>query len=262
MGSDHDRSLLPRSHVTTTDLLKFTGLVFVLVDHVGLFFDEEQLWWRVVGRVAAPIFFFLIGFAKTRRVPASWLWIGAGLTALDVLTSGGLSEFKLNLLFSFAALRLALPVIEHEILPRPARFALLLLLTLASIRFVDPWLEYGMEGWLWAYFGLALRVAREDVSSDVAGVRTLLLGALAASAYVVTERMDFSLTFGQTSVLAVLMASLFLILLGFRRRPAPWQPAGRLAWPFRFAGRHSIAIYAVSLALMQIGGAVRDRLAA
>ncbi len=60
--------------VTTTDLWKFFGVIFVLVDHYGFFFDNDQDWWRVFGRLAAPIFFFFIGFARTRRVPRCWPW--------------------------------------------------------------------------------------------------------------------------------------------------------------------------------------------
>ena len=56
--------------VTTTDLLKLAGLTLVLIDHYGLFFDPNADWWRVVGRGAAPVFFFLIGFARTRTVPS------------------------------------------------------------------------------------------------------------------------------------------------------------------------------------------------
>jgi len=67
--------------VTTTDLWKFTGLVLVLIDHWGLLFADDPSW-RVVGRAAAPIFFFFIGLARTRRVPWSWVVLGLVLTAV------------------------------------------------------------------------------------------------------------------------------------------------------------------------------------
>ena len=55
------------ARVGTTDWWKLAGLALVLADHYGLFFDPDTDGWRVVGRIAAPIFFFLIGFARTRR---------------------------------------------------------------------------------------------------------------------------------------------------------------------------------------------------
>src|SRR3954447_328831 len=66
--------------VTTTDLWKLVGLVLVLIDHWGLLFADDPSW-RVVGRAAAPIFFFFIGLARTRQVPWSWVILGLGLTA-------------------------------------------------------------------------------------------------------------------------------------------------------------------------------------
>src|SRR4051812_47424192 len=100
--------------VTTTDLWKFTGLVLVLIDHWGLLFADDPSW-RVVGRGAAPIFFFFIGLARTRRVPWSWVVLGLVLTAVDSWTSGtGLGKINLNILINFAFFRLLLPEVERR----------------------------------------------------------------------------------------------------------------------------------------------------
>src|SRR5262249_41552895 len=103
--------------VTTTDVLKFVGVAMLLIDHYGLYFDPDRSWWRVFGRLAAPIFFFLIGFARTRSVPWTWIAFGVGLTALDVWTSWGedrLRNVTLDILLNFAILRLAvLPLVEQ-----------------------------------------------------------------------------------------------------------------------------------------------------
>src|SRR5678815_2294516 len=59
-----------KSHVVdSTDWLKTIAIILVLVDHFGYFFMESDLWWSVVGRMAAPTFFFLIGYARTHAVP-------------------------------------------------------------------------------------------------------------------------------------------------------------------------------------------------
>ncbi len=69
--------------VTTTDVLKFVGVVALLVDHYGLFYRPDENGWRLVGRAAAPIFFFLIGFARTRKVPWTWYAFGLVLTVVN-----------------------------------------------------------------------------------------------------------------------------------------------------------------------------------
>jgi hypothetical protein len=130
-------------------LWKLAGLVFVLVDHYGLFFAEDEAWWRVVGRLAAPVFFFFIGFARTRSVPLSWLALGAILTVTDVLTSQGAEEVSLNILLHFALLRwMLLPLLETRILGRPSRVAAFIVLCTALSGVSPRLVEYGTEGWL------------------------------------------------------------------------------------------------------------------
>ncbi len=72
-----------RKPIDLTDWLKTFAILFVVVDHVGLFFIEDDEWWRVVGRMAAPIFFFLIGFSRRESVPINWIVLGIILTVLD-----------------------------------------------------------------------------------------------------------------------------------------------------------------------------------
>src|SRR4029453_4817826 len=66
--------------IDNTDWLKTAAIILVLVDHFGYFFMEEYLWWSVVGRMAPPTFFFLIGYARTHTVPLHWIGLGVFLT--------------------------------------------------------------------------------------------------------------------------------------------------------------------------------------
>ena len=58
--------------------------ISVSVGHFGHFFVEDDRWWSVFGRLAAPTFFFLLGYAQTRTVPLHWIWLGVILHALAV----------------------------------------------------------------------------------------------------------------------------------------------------------------------------------
>ena len=62
--------------VDNTDWLKTAAIILVAVDHFGHFFMEDDRWWSVFGRLAAPTFFFLMGYAQTRTVPLRWIWLG------------------------------------------------------------------------------------------------------------------------------------------------------------------------------------------
>ena len=66
---DAARSRTPPRPVDNADWLKTAAIISVSIGHFGFFFVEDDRWWSVVGRFAAPPFFFLVGYAQTRTVP-------------------------------------------------------------------------------------------------------------------------------------------------------------------------------------------------
>lgn len=234
---------------TTTDFWKLAGLAFVLVDHYGLFFDDEQLWWRVVGRLAAPIFFFFIGFARSRSVPASWIALGVILTATDYLTSARIEEVSLNILLHFALLRWALlPLLETHVLAHPWRLAVFVIVCIGLGGISPRLLEYGTQGWLWALFGLAHRRLQAEPGFYPNHV---VIAAATAVSYARREILDDDFTLVQATVLALLVVGLAALLSRFRREPFGAQPQAVVTL-VRAAGRFSLEIYAVTLFVMQV----------
>jgi hypothetical protein len=237
--------------ITTTDLLKFAGLAFVFADHTGLFFAPDEDWWRVIGRVAAPIFFFLIGFARSGAVPWIWLALGAILTALDIYVSEGLDDVTLNILFNFALIRLAMPMIETHVLTR--RWGAMALAVFCAVMIAPAAivLEYGAEGWLWALFGI---VAREAIAKDTADARLQrnLVAVFCVAVYLFVETRDFEFEPEHALALAALISVLAVVLIAFRRTVATTNAPAPVAAAFNWMGRRSLEIYAVSLFAMQL----------
>jgi hypothetical protein len=246
--------------VTTTDLLKFVGVTAFLLDHYGLCFDPDQTWWRVLGRVAAPIFFFLIGFARTRSVAWTWIAYGAVLTAQEVWTSrdgGRLRDISVDILLNFAVLRLAVLPLVERILLRRAPSPLLVIGCMLLVPLTHYFLEYGIYGWLWALLGLSHRLALENPTPVRRRIRLALALLAAGVYYVVEETADHG--FGvqefltvKAATLAALIAGLTAGLLVFRRTVLRVQPPAPLAPLFRFCGRYSLEIYAITLFAMRL----------
>ena len=242
--------------VTTTDVLKFVGVVTLLIDHYGLFYHPDETGWRLVGRTAAPIFFFLVGFARTRAVPWTWFAFGAAITAMNYWTSEGWRDTTLNILFNFALLRLAvLPLVDRHVLARPVPLAMLSLGCALLIPATDEELEYSTEGWLWAFFGLAHRWALEEPGARASSTQLGLAG-IAAVAYILREIHDYGFGPAQSVLLVLIVATLTLAFLQFRRTRLPWQPPQPLAAALRFCGRYSLEIYGITLLAMQAHNAV------
>jgi peptidoglycan/LPS O-acetylase OafA/YrhL len=238
---------LPAPPVTTTDALKAFALLLILVDHIGHFLADDWPILRVVGRLGVPIFFFLIGFARTRDIPWRWLALGMLLTGVDYLWLGGLEDVQLNILFNFALIRLALPLVERFLDRNPVRLAILMGAMALLMPLVNPWLEYGAEGWLFAVLGLMHRRAIADGSLTM--LRDLA-GLIAFSLYAVVERQDYSFGPLNTALLVLGLAGIAMILRDFQRGDSIFQPPSGLRRALRFCGRHSLEIYAAQIVLL------------
>jgi peptidoglycan/LPS O-acetylase OafA/YrhL len=252
--------------VDNTDWLKTTAIILVAVDHFGHFFMEDDRWWSVFGRLAAPTFFFLMGYAQTRTVPLHWIWLGVILTLLESWNAEW-TWVAPNILLSFALIRNARPYVQ-TLLQRHgwAAFAFLVSVLLAVLSIAAKIVDYGSEGWLWALFGLCQRMYVDSRSAtDVEGSaqnsaapppamneNVGLMRLLACFAAVVVcvwqEQREFSFSQNQFAVfifgISVWSASLCLFLRG----PSRSQPPEAIAGALRFIGRHTLEIYAIQLA--------------
>ena len=238
----------PRA-VTTTDAWKLFALAFVLIDHYGYYFDPDEVWWRLFGRLASPVFFFFIGFARTRTVPWTWIVFGLVITATDYVTSP--RDVLINILLNFALVRLVLPYVEAHVMPYPVRLAALVAASAAVIPVLDPVLEYGGEGWLWALFGLSHRLFLER-GDGFSLWRRYALALAASAAYIVREIHDYGFNTLQSVLLVAMIVAEVLALLRFRRADLVWQPPPAVRPVFAFAGRRSLEIYALTLLAMQL----------
>ena len=74
----------------TTFSLKIIALIFMVIDHIGLFFTNSPIWFRYIGRLSAPLFFYcmVIGFSytKNKKVYLVRMYLfGLGMGVLDYI---------------------------------------------------------------------------------------------------------------------------------------------------------------------------------
>jgi len=263
---DATRSTSLPQAVDSSDWLKTAALICAVVGHFGQFFAEDDLWWSVFGLLAAPAFFFLMGYAKTRAVPVRWIWIGAILTVLDS-SNNDWTWMPPNILLSLALVRIARPYVEAFVQRYGwAAYALVTSALLAALPITAQLVDYGAEGWLWALFGLYQRryvdgrsapdagVGAQDSPSPAhamkenAGLMRLLACSVAAAVYVWQEQKEYSFPQAHFGVVILCVGMMSVSLCLFRRGPSRIQPPQIMAGALRFIGRHTLEIYAIQLA--------------
>ena len=258
--------MLTHHTVDNSDWLKTAAIILVVVDHIGYFFIEDYAWWSVFGRLAAPIFFFLLGYAQTRTVPLHWIWLGVILTLLDSWNTDW-AWVAPNILFSLALIRIVRPYVQYFIQDLGwVAFAFLVVILFAVLPIASYIVDYGAEGWLWALFGLCQRMYVDSKSAtDVDGTTQvsvlpahamteslgrmrLLACFVAAVVYVWQEQMEFSFSPIHFAAFVLGVGVLSLSLCLFLRGPSRIQPPESIAGTLRFIGRHTLEIYAIQLA--------------
>jgi peptidoglycan/LPS O-acetylase OafA/YrhL len=252
--------------VDNADWLKTVAIISVSVGHFGFFFIEDDSWWSVCGRLAAPTFFFLMGYAQTRTVPLRWIWLGVILTLLES-SNANWTWVAPNILLSLALIRSGRPYVQI-LLQRHGwtAFALLIFALLAVLPITGKIADYGSEGWLWALFGLCQRMNVDSRSAtDVdgpaqssappgpamkenAGLMRLLACFAAVVAYVWQEQSEYSFPRIQFAVFIFGIGVWSASLCQFLRGPSRIQPPEAIASALRFIGRHTLEIYAIQLA--------------
>jgi hypothetical protein len=263
-GTDID-TMPTRRAVDNTDWLKTIAIILVSVDHFGYFFIEDNQWWDVIGRLAAPVFFYLLGYAQTRKVPVSWLWLALMLTIMDSWNNDW-TWVAPNILFSLALIRLARPYVQI-LLQRYGWVAFVLLVStlFAMLPITADVVEYGSEGWMWALFGLCQRryvdtrplpgASQKPTAQKTnrnPGLMRLLACLIATGVCIWQEQLEYSFSEIQFAALVFGMGMLSIGLCLFLRGPSRFQPPSPLAIGLRYIGRHTLEIYAIQLAGFEI----------
>lgn len=237
-------------NLTTYDLLKSLALLLMLLDHVGYYFYPENDWLRAIGRASLPIWFFLVGFARSRDLTKP-IWIGAiAIVAANVVFGGDI--FPLNILFTIIITRLVLDVVSRFSLQNweaaiYGAFALSALMLPTMFVF-----EYGSAAILIAMSGYLARHAAEVNLSDRA--RTAFM-AYSVVFYAFTQLLIFGFDkiTGQFAVVSI--GAVAILLWFFRPKEVP-EIEERLpkfvTMTLQFGGRYTLEIYAAHVILFKL----------
>lgn len=247
------------SAITSYDWLKTLAVLLMLVDHTGYYFFPEDNWWRVVGRLCVPLWFFLIGYARSRDLDKRILVGALILTFADY--AAGHYFIPVNILFSMLIIRIILdPVMQFctkglEALAFTGLVVLLFALPSTML------FEYGFLGVMLAMLGWLMR-HRDDPDSmgEMTPGMMWIFVAFAYLSFVVLQGISFEFSRYQHMALAVGALGSFWLVMNFQPRtyPALTEKLGPFAALLRFGGRRTLEIYVGHLILFKLLGVFLD----
>lgn len=216
----------------TWDAVKLVALLLMFIDHGGAFLWESQQWMRALGRGAAPIFFFLIGYAGSYRFRKDLLALAVLLAISDTMVAGHIATQ--NILFTLMLCRMFFRYLEKRGKPlqRPWEWMIGCIAMIAST-FV---FQYGSFGLLFAICGYMQR--RPELYPQKMQRRFMWLSFIIYMGYIAAfstlPKIDEPL------MLATLAGTCFMLSrLTLRDIQLP-QP---LATPLKLASYYSLYIY-------------------
>lgn len=230
--------------VTTYDVLKTLAIVLMIIDHIGAYFYPDENWFRVVGRMCVPMWFFLIGYARSRDLSLP-LWIGAAALIIGDMVVGR-NIFPLSILPTMLITRLLL---DHVMALSLRNIVLYWTMAIGFMVLAVPTTliyEYGLMSFVLAGFGYIVRHRDEIVIPKIEN------HALAACVLTFTLFSAATFGFDQNQILA-LIPGIIVVFYGLLRfRPDTYPDIGlRIPAPLpdviRFVGRHTLLIYVVHL---------------
>lgn len=247
------------SDLTSYDLLKTLAIVLMLVDHMGYYFFPDENVWRVIGRMCVPLWFFLIGYARTRDLDPRFVIGGGILIVADFVV--GHNVLPLNILFTMFLMRLVLDRVTGAIVRggTVVLWPLGVLLTVATVPSMFLF-EYGTQGLVLVLCGWMLRQRQEAGQAGAPGAEFLrgpeFFGFLgfAYITFCIMQGVFFGFSGMEFYALATVLGISFGLIALFRPRTYPelTRVLGPGAGLLRLTGRRTLEIYVLHLLLFKI----------
>lgn len=214
--------------VNSHDLVKVVATILMIVDHIGYYILGDSAWFRLIGRGAAPLFFFLVGYVPHHRFDWRLVIYGTILSAVNYFF---FDYVFLNILINFVFIKAFLDYTPVEKLDNIDLIAIVLILILVN-PLLSPYVEYGVNGILYALS------ARLMTLNDQRGKLLLILTVIHHFIY---QALIFSFIDYPLQLFSVSLVGCSVLILLYHYKFRDWKVPLRL--PLLIISRYSLAIY-------------------
>jgi hypothetical protein len=193
--------------LNSLDLLKFIAIFSMIIDHIGFYFIVENTdYWRAIGRLAAPLFFFITGYVSKYHLRINILFYGLLITLVRIDIGYPL---LINILIVIACIKWLLDRWQ----PSQAN-TLTLVIIFISLYFMSffarDWIEYGLLGFAYAICGHLVATQTKPILTSVFIAATLFNQFF--------ERILFNDNLHIALIVSTVAILLYLIMALFRYR--------------------------------------------
>lgn len=224
--------------LNTHDLIKIVATILMIIDHVGEYTLHDNAWCRLMGRGAAPLFFFLIGFAGKLKIGPSLILYGIILSAVQSFLN---QQIFINILLNFIFIDILLSFHPPQSLNTIQRLFFFILCATLNV-YTYAYLEYGFLGILFVYCGRMH--ALKDPQSTFWLLATWILYV-----FWVAKIFHFNVNHDYLVLLAIIAIILFLVMRSYRLHTLYCPRI--LLLPGLLLSRYSLEVYFYHVIILQ-----------
>lgn len=227
------------------DLVKFVALLIMTIDHIGAYLLPDELWWRAVGRITFPVWFFLIGYARSTKISTELLWGVVILMASNLWAYYPM--FPLNALVSIILCRLVLRLSDRYALAEKHPLTCWVAFLFFNIPLILLW-EYGMIAVMYAFCG---RMVQQGLRSHAHKA----FWVLSTFAFLFWQAHVFDFTEAQMLFVTFGTASVCVWLYHYEQEPLPLHLPRAADFAVKLLSRYSLQYYVAHRVVFQMVGA-------
>lgn len=221
------------------DFLKFLAIFTMIIDHIGMYFMKDAEEFRVIGRIAYPLFLFLIGYSDNFRTSYILLFWGIVIEIVEHLYIDSDHNFRVNILIAIFLTRLLFKYLKKIGWLEKRKFFEIFFISALFYLPTSLFIEYGTLSILFAYAGWLLKNNKKtDKEYNLFLITTLAINFLAQK---ITPFSDYSMNF--TMGFIGISMILYVLLIDMKNKVLSLNLPTAINTAFLFIARNSLIVY-------------------
>lgn len=233
--------------LNSQDLFKFIALIIMTIDHIGHYFFPDDLWFRAIGRITFPVWFFLAGYSRNLSFKRDIFWLGIIMIFAKIFLIKTI--FPFNALITIIIIRLIINYLDQKNFDFNDGNKILNAFIVCVFALIPSMIlcDYGTQGLLYGFMGYMVRKNFAEKNSQ----KIFFVATLIFFLFIQSAQFDFDIY--QNIFMWVLTGFVTWKLYNYKIREYSKNGAN-IAFvrvPVKFFARYSLYYYFVHIIIFQ-----------